>query len=457
MKESLLSVGIDLGTTTTQMIVSRLYLENTASPFAVPRMEICDREILYQSEPYFTPLRSADTLDAPAIEQILRSEYEKAGISPSDVKTGAVIITGETARKENARQVLTALSDLAGSFVVATAGPALESVLAARGAGADCYAEEHGVHVLHFDIGGGTSNLALYGPEGELLDTGCLNVGGRLLKFDKNGTITYVSPVLQGCRVGEKATPESLAPLLETLVQALEEAAGLRPVTALLAHFITDKTVELPDAPLVFSFSGGVADLIGKEAVDWLRYGDLGVLLGAAIGRSRLCKDGYVLGQQTLRATVVGAGSYSTELSGSTVSCTGAEFPLQGLAAIRLRESEERADPEILSRAIQKKLELYGDAPVVLSMKGQHSPGYSEILRLAEGISMGLTTRPVVIALEQDMAKALGQALRCHMGKETPIVCLDGLHIPEGSFLDIAAPVMGGTAVPVVVKTLAFS
>ena len=90
-------------------------------------------------------------------------------------------------------------------------------------------------------------------------------------------------------------------------------------------------------------------------------------------------------------------------------------------------------------------------------MKGQHSPGYSEILRLAEGISMGLTTRPVVIALEQDMAKALGQALRCHMGKETPIVCLDGLHIPEGSFLDIAAPVMGGTAVPVVVKTLAFS
>ena len=457
MKESLLSVGIDLGTTTTQMIVSRLHLENTASPFVVPHMEIREREILYQSEPYFTPLLSADTLDAPGIEQIIRREYEKAGIRPSDVKTGAVIITGETARKENARQVLTALSNLAGSFVVATAGPALESVLAARGAGADRYAEEHGVYVLHFDIGGGTSNLALYGPEGELLDTGCLNVGGRLLKFDADGTINYVSPELQEFKVGQRATPQSLAPLMDTLVQALEEAAGLRPATACLERFITDKTVQLPDAPLIFSFSGGVADLIGKEAADWLRYGDLGVLLGAAIGRSRLCEGAFILGRQTLRATVVGAGSYSTELSGSTVSCTGAMFPLQGLAAIRLRESEERATPQELSQAIRKKLTLHGDVPVVLCMKGQHSPPYTEILRLADGISMGLTARPMVIALEQDMAKALGQALCCRMGKDVPIVCLDGLHIPEGSFLDIAAPVMGGTAVPVVVKTLAFS
>lgn len=450
-------MGIDLGTTTTQMIVSRLYLENTASPFAVPHMEICDREILYQSDPYLTPLLSADTLDAPAIEQILRGEYEKAGIRPADVKTGAVIITGETARKENAKQVLATLSDLAGSFVVATAGPALESVLAARGAGADRYAQEHGVYVLHFDIGGGTSNLALYGPDGELLDTGCLNVGGRLLKLDENGTVTYVSPVLHGFELGQKVTPQSLAPLMDTLVQALEEAAGLRLATACLERFITDKTVQLPDVPLVFSFSGGVADLIGKEDIDWLRYGDIGVLLGAAIGRSRLCERGFVLGQQTLRATVVGAGSYSTELSGSTVFCTETEFPLQGLAAIRLRESEEVAEPTALSKAIGKKLELHGDAPVVLSMKGVSSPSYGEIVRLAEGIAMGLTARPMVIALEQDMAKALGQALRCRVGKDIPIVCLDGLHIPEGSFLDIAEPVMGGTAVPVVVKTLAFS
>lgn len=457
MKESILSVGIDLGTTTTQMIVSRLQLENTASPFAVPHMEIMQREILYKSEPHFTPLLSADTLDASAIEEIIRNEYEKAGILPSDVQTGAVIITGETARKENAKQVLSALSELAGSFVVATAGPALESVLAARGAGADRYAAEKGVYVLHFDIGGGTSNLALFGPEGELLDTGCLNVGGRLLKFDESGTITYVSPVLHEYAVGQIVTPEMLSPLLNTLVQALEEAAGLRPATECLAHFITDKTVKLPNAPVVISFSGGVADLINNDQIDWLRYGDLGPLLGSAICHSKLCEGHFVFGSQTLRATVVGAGSYSTELSGSTVTCSGTEFPMQGLPVVCLSPREESADPETLGCLIRKKLHLHDGTPVALAMKGYQSPSYSEVLRLSEAIAQGVDTRPVVIALECDMAKALGQALRCRMGRDTPIICLDGLHIPEGSFLDIAAPVAGGTAVPVVIKTLVFS
>lgn len=457
MKESILSVGIDLGTTTTQMIVSRLGVENTASAFSVPHMEIRDREILYESSVYFTPLISADTLDAAAIETIIRNEYEKAGISPEDIQTGAVIITGETARKENARQVLSALSELAGSFVVATAGPALESVLAARGAGADRYAKEKGVYVLHFDIGGGTSNLALFDPEGKLLDTGCLNVGGRLLKFDDRGAVTYVSPVLQQINVGDTATPQSLAPVIDTLVQALEEAAGLRPVTGCLHKFITDKTVRLPDAPVVISFSGGVADLIEKREENWLRYGDLGVLLGRAIRASKLCENTFTFGSQTLRATVVGAGSYSTELSGSTVTCSHAVFPLQNLPAVTLSEQEERAAPAELSRAIQRKLDLYEGEPVALSFKGIQSPPYGEIIRLAEGIALGLTVRPLVIAMEHDMAKALGQALCCRLGRETPIVCLDGLHVPEGSFLDVAAPVGGGTAVPVVVKTLAFS
>lgn len=456
MKESILSVGIDLGTTTTQMIVSRLGVENTASAFSVPHMEIREREILYESAVHFTPLLAADTLDASAIETIIRGEYQKAGIEPGQVQTGAVIITGETARKENARQVLAALSELAGSFVVATAGPQLESVLAARGAGADRYAGEKGVYVLHFDIGGGTSNLALFGPEGELLDTGCLNVGGRLLKLDEQGSITYVSPVLDGFTVGERVTEDALEPLIDTLVQALEEAAGLRSATECLDRFITDKTVCLPKEPIVISFSGGVADLIEKDEA-WLRYGDIGVLLGRAIRKSRLCQGRYIIGTRTIRATVVGAGSYSTELSGSTVSCFEAAFPLQDLPAVTLTEREVCSEPQTLARIIGEKLHLYEGAPVVLSLKGEQSPPYSRVLQLAEGISMGLTVRPVVIALECDMAKALGQALRCRLGPEVPIVCLDGIHVPEGSYLDVAAPIAGGTAVPVVVKTLAFS
>lgn len=444
MSEGILSVGVDLGTSTTQMIVSRLSVENTAAPFTIPRMEIREREILYRGRIHFTPLLDARTLDAAAIQRLIQAEYEQAGIRPDQVRTGAVIITGETARKENAREVLAALSNLAGDFVVATAGPALESVLAARGAGADRTARELGRYVLHMDIGGGTSNLALFDPEGRLMDTGCLNVGGRLMKFDKDGRITYVSPVLAGMDVSDPAQ------VVQTLVRALEQAAGLEPPDDLLRRLTTDKTVTLPQEPVVLSFSGGVADLIERQDVLQLQYGDLGVLLGRAIRRSRLCAGDYRLGRETIRATVVGAGSYATELSGSTVFYSAVTFPLQNLPAVRL----EQTTPEAIARAVS----LFPDQTPVLSLEGERSAGFADLSRLADAIVQAVRPLhgPLVIALEQDMAKALGQALWTRLGPQTPLVCLDGIHVPAGSYLDVGAPVAGGAAVPVVVKTLAF-
>ena len=183
MGESLLSIGLDVGTTTTQMIVSRLTVENQASSFSVPKMQITQRQILYKGAVHFTPLLDRDRVDGAALQQLIREEYEKAGITPRQVDTGAVIVTGETSRKENARTVLEALAEQAGDFVVATAGPHLESVLAAKGAGATQYSEETGKTVLHMDIGGGTANLAWI-EQGKIVRTGCLNVGGRLLKTE---------------------------------------------------------------------------------------------------------------------------------------------------------------------------------------------------------------------------------------------------------------------------------
>lgn len=458
--ETLLSVGIDLGTTTTQMVVSELEIENTASAFAVPQLAIRGRRVCYRSPVHLTPLQSADTLDAVAIGAIIREEYKNAHITPQQVQTGAVIITGETARKENARQVLEQLADLAGNFVVATAGPALESVLAARGAGADRYAKEHGKTVLHLDIGGGTTNLALFGPRGELLDTGCLNIGGRLMKFDAGGRVCYRSNVLQGIpgpQVGTTATPEALQPVLEPMIAALEEACGVRPVSGQLARWVTDRSVKLPPERPVFSFSGGVADLIEKEEEPWLKYGDLGVLLGCAIRKSGLCADGYVLGRETLRATVIGAGSYATRLSGSTVYHDQVTFPLQNMPVERL-SAAQTTTPQMLAAAVVRKAALHGGEPVALALEGHLGQSYEEIARLAQGIASGAKewSGPVVVVLHQDRAKALGQALRARLEKGRPLLCLDGLELPEGSYLDVASPVGGGAAIPVVVKTLAF-
>ena len=452
MSEVLCSVGLDVGTTTTQLIVSQLTVENQASAFAVPKMEITQREICYRSPVHFTPLTQGDLVDGEGIRRIVEEEYARAGITPGDVDTGAVIITGETSRKENASRVLQVLSHHAGEFVVATAGPDLESALAARGSGAVAYSEKTGKRVLHMDIGGGTSNLALV-EDGKILQTGCLNVGGRLVKVDEGGTITYLSPVarqLSSLQEGRRAEVSLLEELADKLVQGLEMAAGLREVSPLWEKLVTRESVEtqpiLPGA--VISFSGGVADCIEKDHPPFA-FGDMGPILGKAIRNSRLCSGEYMLAENTIRATVIGAGCHSATLSGSTVFYRDVALPVKNLPVAVLDEASQ-LDPDAITRALQG----HDTQQVVLAMPGMESPGYGDIQHLAQAIAQGTAGKPVFVCLQADMAKALGQRLALLL-PGIPCLCIDRVALEAGSFLDIGQPV--GPALPVVVKTLVLS
>lgn len=457
VKGELLSVGIDLGTSTTQVILSKLRLENSAGAFAVPKVEIVDKEVVYRSPVHFTPLLSDNRLDGGKIREIVEGEYRAAGVTPEQLQTGAVIITGETARKENAREVLDALAGLAGDFVVATAGPDLESVLAARGAGADKLSEQERCCLLHYDIGGGTSNLALL-DRGKLLSTGCLDVGGRLVKV-KDGMIVYVSEkvcqAFSELTVGSPATKEKLQNVADAMAEALLEAGGLKPPGKWLEHFITHKTAELRVKPTCFSFSGGVADCIWSPPGDDFAYGDMGPILGKTI-RRRFEEVGARLlqGAETIRATVVGAGSHATELSGSTIFYQNITFPLKNLPVVR---------PDTLDD-LPSALALFNDEdgvnPVCVALRGIENPGYEELCALAGELIAGLRPlinkgEPLVVAVETDMAKALGQRLAGELpgGK---ILCVDAIHAAQGSYMDVMAPAYGGTVLPVVIKTLAF-
>ena len=450
MSDILRSVGLDVGTTSTQMIFSELTVENKASGFAVPEMEIARRDIRYRSPVYFTPLLDESHVDAEALRELVAEEYRKAGIRRESVDTGAIIITGETSRKENARAVLDALSDFAGEFVVATAGPDLESVLAAKGAGAVDYSQRTGKTVLHMDIGGGTSNLALI-RDGKIERTGCLNVGGRLLKFDDGGTVTYVSPVLDGLcglKPGGKASPGQVKTVAEILTRALEMAAGLREETHLLEQLTTREAGRFDpcrEKELVVSFSGGVADCIEK-ALPWLEFGDLGPILGQTIRESRLCGGEFTLGSETIRATVIGAGCHSAQLSGSTVFHQNVPFPLKNVPVVSLTD--------ISREAIRRELGKQEDS-AILAFPGMNSPGYREVAAMAEEIAAG-TDGKALICLEQDMAKALGQLLRQRFLKERNIVVIDEIRVEDNNFVDFGKPVMNGLVIPVVVKTLLF-
>ena len=442
--DKLCSVGLDVGTTTTQLVVSELTVENRASGFAVPEMAITHRKIRYESPVCFTPLRGENLVDAEALRELVEKEYTRAGILPEQVDTGAVIVTGETSRKENARAVLEKISSLAGDFVVATAGPDLESILAARGAGA--VARSEGKRVLHMDIGGGTSNLCLL-EDGNILATGCLNVGGRLLKLDETGRITYRSPALEGLtdlQPGDIPTPAQLGELADTLAAALEMAAGFTPATHVLDRLTTKETGKRWHIPkdVIPSFSGGVADCIARDFPDHV-FGDLGPILGKAIRKSKLCQGEFFLGEETIRATVIGAGCHSVQLSGSTVFAKNISFPLKNIPVAVGRNPQTPED-------VKQILGQVDEDVAFLCLPGFASPTYAQVQQLAKVIAAGFGEKDILVCLQQDCAKALGHCLQLLLPNR-PCLCLDGLSLEAGSYLDVGEPV--GPAFAVVIKT----
>ena len=453
MDRCLCSVGLDVGTTTTQLVVSELWAENRASAFAVPEMVITGRRVVYQGPVHFTPLLSGELVDGEGIRQLVEMDYKAAGITPESVDTGAVIITGETSRKENAETVLQALSRYAGKFVVATAGPELESALAAQGAGA-VEASLAGP-VLHMDIGGGTSNLTLC-RDGEILAVGCLNVGGRLLKLDDGGKITYISPVLQRLipeKTGDLLTVGRGTEIANMLASVLEMAAGYREKDELFAHFTTGGTMAVPVVQgITVSFSGGVADCI-EQTVPWLAYGDLGPLLGKAIRESSLCRNPYRLGSQTIRATVIGAGCHGMQLSGSTIYMRNLTLPLENLPVAVLSAEEQELPDEMLISCIRHKMDGL-ESTGILQLPGWNAPSYRQVKGLAAAIRKAMAGKTCYVALEADMAKVLGNAIALEADPETSILCIDGIRAEKQSYLDIGTPV--GPALTVTVKTLVF-
>ncbi len=475
MEETIKSVGIDIGTSTTQVMFSRLTMRNEAGCTRIPRIAIVNKEIIYESRTYFTPLLSSVEIDAEKVRDIVADEFDKAGISPEDLSTGAVIITGETARKKNAEDVLRALAGFAGRFVVATAGPDLESVLAGRGSGASEYSKKHGRITVNIDVGGGTSNISVF-REGIAVDTGCLDIGGRLIRFvPGTKTIDYIAPKIRTLAKsigidldkGSRPTEDQVVKVSIRMAQILEEAVGLRQESDLLSKMYTNHGIKkLGTDTAVFSFSGGVADCIYHP--DGFREGefdDIGTELGKAVRDSAFFEGGRtIVPKETIRATVVGAGNNSMELSGSTITYTEDDFPLKDIPVIKSNCSSTE-DLFRMKDEIKKQLDIYRNNDEVqeyaIAMPGIRNPDFYEIEDLAEALVECLKDDisekgKLIIILEEDIGKALGLSLKRRIPKSCKLICIDNVHVENGDYIDIGAPVAGGRVLPVVVKTLVF-
>ncbi|RKP54486.1 ethanolamine utilization protein [Cohnella endophytica] len=476
------SAGIDVGTSTTKLIVSRLKLARTSGALSLPRYEIAERELLYASPIYDTPLIGTDEIDAERVWGLLSGELQKSGVAKSDLKSGAVIITGETATKRNASRIVHLLAEQAGDFVVATAGADLEGILAGKGAGADLRSLRTKGAVANIDVGGGTANVAIF-RRGKAVATVTYRIGGKLIQLDRQGTLLFISP--------------SIRPWLEANGYALQTGAtipfgrlreiSLKLCRAMLEDLTGDGTGEearllrlgqpLAASPAIeeWRVSGGVGELMNGKSPETLAetalYQDMGPLLAHSL---KACMENYTtiriaLPEETVRATVIGAGMQSTEISGATVFMDAKLLPIRNLPVLKteigeaLREQPSRLT-ELLADTMRTGAALYdreSSPPFAIAIDtGRSAPGYAFMQLLAERLHEQYSRYfphcgVLAVICERDMAQAFGQALQRRCGERTRVLCIDQIRVEHGDYIDLGEPI-SGMMIPVVVKTLAF-
>jgi ethanolamine utilization protein EutA len=205
------TVGIDIGSSTSHLLFAQVTLKRLSEGLS-SRFVVIDRQIIWRSPIMLTPFLPDGTIDAHRLEHFIHDAYHDAGLSRSDIDSGAVILTGEAIKRKNARAIDEIFAAESGKFVCATAGHKLECILAAHGSGASALSRRRNECGLHVDVGGGTTKLALI-DRGEIVSVAAFAVGGRLLAQDAKGAWTRIddSAHLVAKDLGIEVSPENFA------------------------------------------------------------------------------------------------------------------------------------------------------------------------------------------------------------------------------------------------------
>ena len=472
----LTSVGIDVGSSGTQVIFSRLHLRRMAEDLS-SRYHVVHRETVFQSPVALTPYESETRISDRLLGEILDAAYKAAGLTPSDIDAGAVILTGEALRRENAQAIAATISQHGGDFVCATAGHHMESMLAAFGSGAAKASLEGNRRILNVDIGGGTAKLAIV-EKGKVTVTAAVHIGGRLQVVDDAGVIVRLDPAGKthaaragfSWELGEKVTSAELDRVADIMADALMSALVTRPIPHEIEHlYLTDPVLDWGRIDGVM-FSGGVAEYVyARETRD---FGDMGRRLGTAIAR-KLEKDALpwplLAAGECIRATALGASEYSVQLSGNTcfISNPGQLLPRRNLQVIQPPyECTDDIDPDAVAQAIKvhrKKFEVEeASHDIALSMHWKGAPAYERINAFAKGIAQGLddmiaADKPLFVVLDGDIAQSLGHMLKDELELTVEVLVIDGVVLWDFDYIDLGKVRLPSRTVPVTIKSLVFS
>ena len=511
----LVSVGIDIGSSGTQVIFSRVQMRRLAEDLT-SRYFVVNRETLHQSPVALTPYQSEERIDERAVGDIIDRAYEEAGIHPDNIDTGAVILTGEALRRDNAKAIADVLAEMGGEFVCATAGHHMEALLAAYGSGAAKKSHELQQPVLNVDIGGGTTKLALV-ENGRVVHTAAIHIGGRLAvvsdgagvspahagAFREIGSRTIAADAAPGMTdaaadaasgttltltrldptgkqlarnagfdwsLGSSIRESELDRVTEWMADALVAALTQdKPPVEVEALWLTDP-LEPVEGIAGVMFSGGVAEYIyGREQRD---FGDLGRRLGRAV-RQRLDsgKLPYALlpAGECIRATAIGASEYSVQLSGNTVYVSNPAdlLPRKNLQVLQPDVAlQGPIDATRVAQAIRRHYEAFdlveGEAEVALAFRWHGPPAYSRIAALAQGIVEALpmtlmNAKPMFLVLDGDIAHSLGALLKEEWAIASEVLVIDGVSLWDFDYVDLGRVRMPSNTVPVTIKSLVFS
>jgi ethanolamine utilization protein EutA len=464
-----LSVGVDIGSSTSHLVFSRIVLERLDSRYVVT-----ERESFYQSDILLTPYAAEDTIDADALGAFIARQYRDAKVDPDEIDAGALILTGVAVRRRNARRIGELFARQAGRLVAVSAGDSLESVMAAYGSGAAARSIRNGAPVMNVDVGGGTAKIAVC-ADGKVVDVTALDVGARLIVVDETRRIVQLEEAGRriGAALGLKLEPGAVlseydaGAIAASMAESLFDAMRGGSPQAGGAGLLRLDPLTWRGGVFDVSFSGGVSEYIyGGEIKS---YGDLGLQLAREL-RERLT-NGLQLArpEARIRATVIGAAQYTVQVSGSTIFVSPLEtLPLRNVPVIApaLPLDDDTIEPAAVAAAIRsalKRRELDGgDSTVAVFVPWWGSATFQRLDNLCRGILGGLAPilargHPFVLVGDGDVGGLIGIHLCHEMKIATSIVSIDGLELKDFDYIDIGGILDTSGAVAVVIKSLVFS
>lgn len=465
----LTSVGVDIGSSTSHLVFSKIVMERRDSVYVVK-----SRDIVFSSDVMLTPYKDDTTIDAAALKPFIAAQYLRAGISVDDVDAGALILTGVAVLRSNARAIGDLFAHEAGKFVAVSAGDGLETMLVAFGSGAIALSEQSSDLVMNVDIGGGTSKIALC-ERGAIVDRTVIDVGARLICFGPDGKVSAIEKAAQQfaaeagveLKLGQVLSESHKRLIVERMAERLFQVMTSVAPDAEAKKLMRLAPLQDDRKPDVLTFSGGVSEYLFQTETG--EYGDLGPLLAEAV-KERTSEWGPELraATQGIRATVIGASQYTVQVSGSTIFVTPEEtLPLINIAVVHpdLPLSSDELDESNIAAAVEAALEFRelqsGDQDIALYFDWQGSATYSRLDEFCRGIIRGLSAvlsrgRPLILVTDSDVGGLVG--LHCYdVCKLTnPVVSVDGIALSDFDFIDIGELLEASGAVPVVIKSLLF-